>query len=301
MSIVGPRPHAVAHNERFASLIDGYLSRHRVKPGHHRLGADPRAARRGRDAGADAGAGALRPSLHRELVASARPAHYLAHVAGRLLAPERLLADRPRAWPASPASLEPPLARPHRRLHRRDAPARGGRHHRHRAPGRGPRRADRHLGLLADRRAAAAAGLRPPRGRRPRPDPGQPPVRREPADAGAPGARRTISAAATTATGRPGSRWAPGPTGATGVPILADAAAVFECRLVEAVAASTHSILIGEVGGHAGTRTTRRPWSTTTGPIITSRAQPARRTPSPCSRRALSQASTACLRSRPHW
>ena len=35
--------------------------------------------------------------------------------------------------------------------------------------------------------------------------------------------------------------------GATGVPILTDAAAVFECRLVEAVAASTHSILIGEV------------------------------------------------------
>jgi putative colanic acid biosynthesis UDP-glucose lipid carrier transferase len=33
MSIVGPRPHAVVHNERFASLIDGYLSRHRVKPG----------------------------------------------------------------------------------------------------------------------------------------------------------------------------------------------------------------------------------------------------------------------------
>jgi putative colanic acid biosynthesis UDP-glucose lipid carrier transferase len=33
MSIVGPRPHAVAHNQRFASLIDGYLSRHRVKPG----------------------------------------------------------------------------------------------------------------------------------------------------------------------------------------------------------------------------------------------------------------------------
>jgi Undecaprenyl-phosphate glucose phosphotransferase len=33
MSIVGPRPHAVAHNDRFASLIDGYLSRHRVKPG----------------------------------------------------------------------------------------------------------------------------------------------------------------------------------------------------------------------------------------------------------------------------
>jgi Undecaprenyl-phosphate glucose phosphotransferase len=33
MSIVGPRPHAVAHHDRFANLIDGYLSRHRVKPG----------------------------------------------------------------------------------------------------------------------------------------------------------------------------------------------------------------------------------------------------------------------------
>lgn len=33
MSIVGPRPHAVAHNERYADVIDEYLSRHRVKPG----------------------------------------------------------------------------------------------------------------------------------------------------------------------------------------------------------------------------------------------------------------------------
>ena len=33
MSLVGPRPHAVAHNERYATIIDGYLSRHRVKPG----------------------------------------------------------------------------------------------------------------------------------------------------------------------------------------------------------------------------------------------------------------------------
>ena len=35
--------------------------------------------------------------------------------------------------------------------------------------------------------------------------------------------------------------------GVTGLPVLADAAAVFECRLVEHVAASSHSILIGEV------------------------------------------------------
>jgi len=33
MSIVGPRPHAVPHNERYAELIDGYLARHKVKPG----------------------------------------------------------------------------------------------------------------------------------------------------------------------------------------------------------------------------------------------------------------------------
>lgn len=33
MSIVGPRPHAIAHNELFRSRIDGYMLRHLVKPG----------------------------------------------------------------------------------------------------------------------------------------------------------------------------------------------------------------------------------------------------------------------------
>jgi putative colanic acid biosynthesis UDP-glucose lipid carrier transferase len=33
MSLVGPRPHPVALNERFAGTIDDYLARHRVKPG----------------------------------------------------------------------------------------------------------------------------------------------------------------------------------------------------------------------------------------------------------------------------
>jgi putative colanic acid biosynthesis UDP-glucose lipid carrier transferase len=33
MSLVGPRPHAAAHNEKYAQLIDGYLARHRMKPG----------------------------------------------------------------------------------------------------------------------------------------------------------------------------------------------------------------------------------------------------------------------------
>ncbi|WP_375167916.1 undecaprenyl-phosphate glucose phosphotransferase [Klebsiella pneumoniae] len=33
MSIVGPRPHAVAHNELYRDLIEGYMLRHKVKPG----------------------------------------------------------------------------------------------------------------------------------------------------------------------------------------------------------------------------------------------------------------------------
>jgi putative colanic acid biosysnthesis UDP-glucose lipid carrier transferase len=33
MSIVGPRPHAVAHNELYRNLIRGYMLRHKIKPG----------------------------------------------------------------------------------------------------------------------------------------------------------------------------------------------------------------------------------------------------------------------------
>jgi putative colanic acid biosysnthesis UDP-glucose lipid carrier transferase len=33
MSLVGPRPHAVAHNEMYRKLIKGYMVRHKVKPG----------------------------------------------------------------------------------------------------------------------------------------------------------------------------------------------------------------------------------------------------------------------------
>jgi putative colanic acid biosynthesis UDP-glucose lipid carrier transferase len=33
MSFVGPRPHAVAHNEAFRKIIRGYMLRHKVKPG----------------------------------------------------------------------------------------------------------------------------------------------------------------------------------------------------------------------------------------------------------------------------
>jgi putative colanic acid biosynthesis UDP-glucose lipid carrier transferase len=33
MSIVGPRPHPAAMNERQRSLVDGYALRHKVRPG----------------------------------------------------------------------------------------------------------------------------------------------------------------------------------------------------------------------------------------------------------------------------
>ena len=33
MSLVGPRPHAIAHNEQYRKLIDGYMIRHKIRPG----------------------------------------------------------------------------------------------------------------------------------------------------------------------------------------------------------------------------------------------------------------------------
>ena len=33
MSLVGPRPHATVQNEQFRPLIQGYMLRHKVKPG----------------------------------------------------------------------------------------------------------------------------------------------------------------------------------------------------------------------------------------------------------------------------
>jgi putative colanic acid biosysnthesis UDP-glucose lipid carrier transferase len=33
MSLVGPRPHANAHNEQYRQMIEGYMLRHKIKPG----------------------------------------------------------------------------------------------------------------------------------------------------------------------------------------------------------------------------------------------------------------------------
>ena len=33
MSVVGPRPHALEHDDQYRSLVDGYIHRYRIKPG----------------------------------------------------------------------------------------------------------------------------------------------------------------------------------------------------------------------------------------------------------------------------
>ena len=33
MSVVGPRPHALAHNEMYRELVKAYMVRHKVRPG----------------------------------------------------------------------------------------------------------------------------------------------------------------------------------------------------------------------------------------------------------------------------
>jgi putative colanic acid biosynthesis UDP-glucose lipid carrier transferase len=33
MSLVGPRPHAIAHNQFYSDKVNAYLARHRIKPG----------------------------------------------------------------------------------------------------------------------------------------------------------------------------------------------------------------------------------------------------------------------------
>jgi putative colanic acid biosynthesis UDP-glucose lipid carrier transferase len=45
MSLVGPRPHAVAHNEEYRKLIKGYMVRHKVLPGITGLAGGNHAAR----------------------------------------------------------------------------------------------------------------------------------------------------------------------------------------------------------------------------------------------------------------
>ena len=54
MSLVGPRPHAVAHNEEYRKLIKGYMIRHKVPPGMTGLAQVDAARRRPRPCSVEA-------------------------------------------------------------------------------------------------------------------------------------------------------------------------------------------------------------------------------------------------------
>jgi putative colanic acid biosynthesis UDP-glucose lipid carrier transferase len=91
MSIVGPRPHAVAHNEQYRQLIKAYMVRHKVKPGI--TGWAQVNGLRGETDTVDKmqPARRIRPGIPAQLVAGARPADHRAHGSADAFRPQRLL------------------------------------------------------------------------------------------------------------------------------------------------------------------------------------------------------------------
>ena len=72
MSLVGPRPHAVAHNEQYRQLIDGYMVRHKVTPGMTGLAQVNGCRGETSSTGGYEAAHRLRPGLLAALVVDAR-------------------------------------------------------------------------------------------------------------------------------------------------------------------------------------------------------------------------------------
>ncbi len=90
MSLVGPRPHASAHNERYRKLIRGYMLRHKVKHGITGLPKWKDIAAN-RNARQDAEARRLRSPLYPRMVRVARSEDFVPHLFRRVQATERIL------------------------------------------------------------------------------------------------------------------------------------------------------------------------------------------------------------------
>ena len=82
MSIVGPRPHAVAHNELYRKLIRGYMLRHKVKPGITGWAQVNGFRGETENTGKDASANRTRLVLSAKLVNLAGPVDHYAHGVG---------------------------------------------------------------------------------------------------------------------------------------------------------------------------------------------------------------------------
>ena len=79
MSLIGPRPHANAHDDGYSKVIANYAFRQNVKPGLTRLGSSQRLPRRDRAARADGATRRLRSLVHQKLELLARSADTCSH------------------------------------------------------------------------------------------------------------------------------------------------------------------------------------------------------------------------------
>ena len=80
MSIVGPRPHAVVHDEEFMRATRSLFASAPRQAGHHRLGPGQRVARGNKNKRAADEADGARSLLRRQLVDLVRPGDHAAHL-----------------------------------------------------------------------------------------------------------------------------------------------------------------------------------------------------------------------------
>ena len=73
MSLVGPRPHALAHDVQYSRLISNYPYRHHVKTRDDRLGSSQWISWRDADGRQNEAAGRTRPLVRDQLELLARP------------------------------------------------------------------------------------------------------------------------------------------------------------------------------------------------------------------------------------